>query len=167
MWQGTITFQKPRDHRIKQVLVCMRCGLVVFRDRHSCKTTSPHSISAEGQFFREEAVQLLEPGRELWRQICLHEFSRPIICVVLQFFLRPNFFIFDFSFNGVPIPKGKKIRRREEKKRFFEWASIRVVEGYRHVYSEIASTKHVPEQRHSRLSRTRAKDGAIVPKKIS
>jgi hypothetical protein len=41
------------------------------------------------------------------------------------------------------------------------------VEGYRHVYSEIASTKHVPEQRHWRLSRTRAKDGAIVPKKIS
>jgi hypothetical protein len=54
-------------------------------------------------------------------QICLHEFNRPIICAVLQFFLPPSFFISNFSFVGVPIPAGKKIKCHEEKKkRFYE-----------------------------------------------
>jgi hypothetical protein len=56
MWQGTVTFQEPRDHEIRQVPIRMQCGLVVFRDCHSCKTTSPHLRTAEGQFFGEEAV---------------------------------------------------------------------------------------------------------------
>jgi len=54
-----------------------------------------------------------------------------------------------------------------KKKRFYEWASIWAVEGYRHVYNEITLIKLVPEQRHSRFSRTRAEDGATVPKEIS
>jgi hypothetical protein len=117
MWQGTFTFQEPRDHGIRQVPVHMRCGLAIFRDRHSCKATSPHSRSAEGQFFGEEVFQLSEPRRELWTQICLHEFSRPIICGVLYFFLQPSFFFSDFSFANVSILEGKKIRRHEEKKK--------------------------------------------------
>jgi len=101
MWQGTFTFKEPQDHEIRQVPIHMQCGLVVFRDHHSCKATSPHSRTAEGQLFEEEAIQLSEPGRELRTQICLHEFSRPIIYEMLQFFLQPSFFISDFSFVGV------------------------------------------------------------------
>jgi hypothetical protein len=167
MWEGTVTFQEPRDHKIRQVPIRMQCGLVVFRDHHSCKATSPHLRTAERQFFGEEVVQLSKPRCELRTQICLHEFSRLIICRVLQFFLWPSFFIFDFSFTSVPIPEGKKVKCREEKKRFCEWASIRVVEGYQLIYNEITSTKLVLEQRHSRLSKTGAEDGAIVLKEIS
>jgi len=123
MWQGTFTFQEPWDHRIRQVPIRMCCGLVVFRDRHSCKVTFPHSKSAKGQLFGEKVVQLSELGHELWMQICLHEFSCPIIYVVLQFFLLPNFFIFDFFFVGVPIPEGEKIKCHEEKKKVL-WMSI-------------------------------------------
>jgi len=54
-----------------------------------------------------------------------------------------------------------------KKKRFCEWTSIWAMERYRPVYNEIALTKPVLEQCHSRLSKTEAKDGATVPKQIS
>jgi len=41
------------------------------------------------------------------------------------------------------------------------------VEGCRPIHGKIAITKFMPEQRHSRLSRTRPGDGAAVPEQIS
>jgi len=91
----------------------MWCGLIVFRDRHGRKAISPDSRGAEQQLFREEAVQLSEPRRKLQMQISLHEFRRPSIYRLLQFFLRPGPFVSDLFFPGVPVPEGKKMTRHE------------------------------------------------------
>jgi hypothetical protein len=42
-----------------------------------------------------------------------------------------------------------------------------VMEGYQPLHNEIAMTKLVPKQRHSRLLKRGAEDGATVPKEIS
>jgi hypothetical protein len=58
------------------------------------------------------------------------------------------------------------MRKKKSKKRISESASI-LVTKYRPVHSEIATTRPVPKQRHSRLRRTSAKHGSVIPKEIS
>jgi len=142
--------------------------MVVLRDCHCCKTSSPDPRSAEGQLFGEETVQLSKPGRQLGTQILLHELSGPSICGALQFFLRPSFLVFNI-FCRVPVPEEKKTRHHE--KRGYLNYSIHTLswamEGCRPIHGKIAMAKFMPEQRHSRLSRIRPGDGAAIPKQIS
>jgi len=88
--------------------------MVVLRDYHCYKTSSPDSRNAERQLFEEEAIQLSEPQRQLRRQIPLHELSHPSIYRVLQFFLRPSFFVSDI-FYSVPVLKEKKTKHHEKR----------------------------------------------------
>lgn len=89
--------------------------MVVFRDCHRCKTSPPDPRSAEGQLFvEEEAIQFLEPGRQLGTQILLHELGGPSIYGAFQFFLRPSFLVFNICCR-VSVPKEKKTRHREKR----------------------------------------------------
>jgi hypothetical protein len=61
---------------------------------------------------------------------------------VFEFFLRPNFFVFEVFFVGVPVLEGKKTKGHEEK-RFSERAcmcKVSAKEGYQLVHSEIVAT---------------------------
>jgi hypothetical protein len=66
---------------------------------------------------------------------------------VLEFFLRPSFFVSDVFFASVPVLEEKKTKGHE-KKRFSEGAcmcKVSAKEGYQHVHSEIAATEPMPE----------------------
>lgn len=54
--QRTFTLQEPRNHGITQVPVGVQCEMVILGDYHCHKTGFPNSRSAEGQLFREKAV---------------------------------------------------------------------------------------------------------------
>jgi len=88
--------------------------MVVLRDCHRRKISPPDPKSAEGQLFEEEAVQFLEPGRQLGTQILLHELGGPSICGAFQFFLRPSFLVFNI-FCRVLVPKEKKTIHHEKR----------------------------------------------------
>jgi len=62
--------------------------------------------------------------------------------------------------------RNSRAMRKKSKIKISEWASILVTE-YWPIHGEIATTEPVPKQFHSRLQRTGAEHGAVIPKEIS